>query len=401
MKNLKNIAIIGLGHMGRIHLKEFNKVNNASISCISDIDPNNAAIANSAGISFETDPYEILRNKKIDGIIIATPTSAHEELCSFALAKGIDVLVEKPCGNSLDGLMRLKELEKIHGKRVYIGSQCRFMAPAKKMSELIDEYSIIPESINVEWTKLHRRSHGGAHYDEAYHSLDLVNHFLHSYLKSVYASLTTKVVDLQNIGKEELVASANFWIKYITPGINNVVDVNVYAGMHEAQEIRRIAIKGIVPKDRSYIKITGWFSDVDKVFNENDELDSDILTGLTTQSVHLLKADKANDGFSTSQFFIYPGRNSGYEKIMKLKNDLWVNLVEECAAQGVHTELIIENEKTNDLADQQQEWVNALHGEKTIRLATLDDAIEVHKVISMGIASERAGQVIYTEAMKK
>ncbi len=401
---MKNIAIIGLGYMGKIHMKEMEKVDGARIAYVSD---NNANVSNCCGIKgieFYADAARMIEEKgrDIDGIIIATPTETHETYCALALANNIPVFVEKPCGNDKSVPKNLKNLENTGSRnntkaKVHVGCQCRFMAPSKKIIEVLDNYSVIPESINVEWTKLHKRSHSGAHYDEAFHSLDLVHLFSKAFLESVYATLIEKVVEFPGLDPQKLVATANFALRYTIPGFNSPLNVHLYAGMHEPQEIRKISINGIVPSDKSNIKITGWFSDTDKILRNEKDLESDILTGMTAQCMQVLKTSNEKDGFSKMHMFVYPGRLEKSERIIRLRKNLWEDMKSKCAAQNIAFGLTIEEESTEHVADELKEWVETLDGKKSKTLATLDDAIKVHEVISLAIESNKQGQVIYRQ----
>jgi len=53
---------------------------------------------------------ELLANKDIDGVIIATPDHWHVPLAIYAVEAGKDVYVEKPLGVSLDYAFKLRKL---------------------------------------------------------------------------------------------------------------------------------------------------------------------------------------------------------------------------------------------------------------------------------------------------
>ncbi len=94
MKKIKT-AVIGTGHLGKLHTKLLKEVENCEFLGIYDKDAEKAkAVGTELGVSiFETleDLYS-----KAEAVSIVATTSAHYELCKAALEKGINVFVEKP-----------------------------------------------------------------------------------------------------------------------------------------------------------------------------------------------------------------------------------------------------------------------------------------------------------------
>src|SRR5436305_5571228 len=86
------IAVIGAGAFGQNHCRIVRENDRAELTAVVDLDPSRGTI---------TDYREL--PGKIDGAIVSAPTSVHEEIATFLLANGIDVLVEKPIAPTLDG----------------------------------------------------------------------------------------------------------------------------------------------------------------------------------------------------------------------------------------------------------------------------------------------------------
>ena len=91
------LAVIGLGVMGRQHLKDIYHLENAELTAVCDIDQ---SVADELAAQYETkayyDPQSLFEQAEFDGILIATPHYDHTPLTIQALEKGIHVLVEKP-----------------------------------------------------------------------------------------------------------------------------------------------------------------------------------------------------------------------------------------------------------------------------------------------------------------
>ncbi len=100
MKSAKDkdvrIGIVGIGNMGSGHAKLFleNKVPGATLAAICDINP--AKMKSFADVLPYTDSDTMLREAKLDAVVIATPHYGHTTIGIAALKSGLHVLVEKP-----------------------------------------------------------------------------------------------------------------------------------------------------------------------------------------------------------------------------------------------------------------------------------------------------------------
>ena len=89
------IAVIGVGHLGRIHAKLLSQVEGAELVGI--VDPSEAAraaVAAELNVAAYADHAPLLG--KIDAAIIATPSRLHYGVADELLQHGIHVFVEKP-----------------------------------------------------------------------------------------------------------------------------------------------------------------------------------------------------------------------------------------------------------------------------------------------------------------
>ena len=105
MKKLR-IAVIGAGHLGRIHAKLLSQVDGAELVAVSD--PIEAARNNAAklfSVPALADYRDLIPN--IDAAIIAAPTDLHFQIASDLLQAGKHVLVEKPLTIHGDDARRL------------------------------------------------------------------------------------------------------------------------------------------------------------------------------------------------------------------------------------------------------------------------------------------------------
>jgi len=113
------IAIVGLGRIGRLHLRNIMREPRARLLYACDI---NSTSLQSLSRSFMFDDHGIkaihfsqldliLRDENVKGVLIASPTSTHFELTKRALEAGKNVMCEKPLSpNDIEGIRKLHQL---------------------------------------------------------------------------------------------------------------------------------------------------------------------------------------------------------------------------------------------------------------------------------------------------
>ncbi len=103
------LAIVGVGHLGRHHVRVAGSLPGFALVGIHDHHDGRAEeVAREAGIRVLPGPDAVAAEAQ--AVVIATPTTSHAELARFFLERGLDVLVEKPIASTsaeADGLVRL------------------------------------------------------------------------------------------------------------------------------------------------------------------------------------------------------------------------------------------------------------------------------------------------------
>lgn len=91
------VGLVGLGSMGRNHLRVIGSVAGAKLVALADPDPDAlaAATASIAAQGFD-EPLALIAEADLDALVIAAPTTSHLPLTLAAIERGIAVLVEKP-----------------------------------------------------------------------------------------------------------------------------------------------------------------------------------------------------------------------------------------------------------------------------------------------------------------
>lgn len=132
-----NIVVIGCGNWGKNHIRVLSEF--GALYAISDAD-----IANAAKFSneFEVPKYtleKILNDKKIDGVVIATPAATHHEIAVKCLQAGKHVFVEKPLAMTVAEAKLIDAQAKQSNKILMVGHLLHYHSAFKKLKELQQE----------------------------------------------------------------------------------------------------------------------------------------------------------------------------------------------------------------------------------------------------------------------
>ena len=90
MNKLK-IALIGLGSMGRNHLKTIR--NTPEVELVATVDPVNNNLDELSNIQQYDNIEDLIKNHTLDAAIIATPTSTHFEVAERLLNEKIKLQI--------------------------------------------------------------------------------------------------------------------------------------------------------------------------------------------------------------------------------------------------------------------------------------------------------------------
>lgn len=137
---IKNILIVGCGSIGQRHAENAKKIGIENILLldinISRIEP----FARKIGTNLLYSSFEEIFDEKceIDAAIISTPSALHVEHAKLLAEKGINIFIEKPLSNSLDGINEL--IDVINEKNIVsmMGHSYRFHEGLVELKKLLD-----------------------------------------------------------------------------------------------------------------------------------------------------------------------------------------------------------------------------------------------------------------------
>jgi predicted dehydrogenase len=133
------VAVCGVRGRGFDHVKNYLKVHNAQVAALCDIDENVvtkrlADIEKMGAPKPKTyyDVRELLEDKSIDAISIATPNHWHSLMAIWGCQAGKDVYVEKPCSHNLWEGRQLVRAATTYNRIVQHGTQSRSSKTARE-----------------------------------------------------------------------------------------------------------------------------------------------------------------------------------------------------------------------------------------------------------------------------
>lgn len=206
MANKKiNTGLIGCGHLGKIHCRLLSHISqeNPGVIFKGVFDSNLQAGEETAKLYNITsyDSYEKML-EDIDTLIIVTPTSTHFETAKQALAKNINLFIEKPVTGTLEEANKLMELTKNTGIKIQIGHVERFNPALTSL----EKYKLKPRFI--ESHRLAQFNPRGTDVsviqDLMIHDIDIILHLVGSPIKKIDANGVAIVSDAIDIANARL-----------------------------------------------------------------------------------------------------------------------------------------------------------------------------------------------------
>ena len=194
MKKTFNVALVGCGSISKNHLAALSAMDNVRVIALCDIKRERAEMRASE-LSSECRIYEsyekMLEQETIDAVHITTPHYLHAPMAKLALAKDINVFLEKPMCISTAEIDELLDIEKKSRGRITICFQNRYNPATIAAQKIANEdggvtsaYGSVFWERNAKyytesgWRGTYSTEGGGVMINQAIHTIDLLCHFL-------------------------------------------------------------------------------------------------------------------------------------------------------------------------------------------------------------------------------
>ncbi len=297
-----NIGIVGLGHLGKIHLKLLKEIPEYNVNGIYDIDKTITKEIGEAHSVKVCDTYDALLSSN-EVICIVTPTPSHYELAAKAIKAGKHVFIEKP--STIDAADTKKLIKLAHEAGVYaqVGHVERFNPAFIAIKDHIKDPLFFEihrlASYNVRGTDV------SVVLDLMIHDIDLVIYMVKSKVKKISASgncIVSKTPDFVSARIEfENGCVANFTANRVAVANKRMISIyqeNTYLSMdllNKTAVIDNIEINKVNPSDNQLVNIESVVLDVKPLNSLKKELE-DFYKSISTKtavSVSLQDAENA------------------------------------------------------------------------------------------------------------
>lgn len=194
---MTRVALIGLGAMGRNHLRVLSELPGVTLAAVCDQDEKAVeAVSRQHSVPGYRSWDEMLERERLDAAIVVVPTRYHLEAGLAALERGLHVLVEKPIATDLEEGRKLVEAARRAGRILAVGHIERFNPAVRELQRRVQAGE------NGRIFQLQARRLGpfparirdvGVVIDLATHDLDVMHHLAGSPVERLYAETEQRI----------------------------------------------------------------------------------------------------------------------------------------------------------------------------------------------------------------
>lgn len=232
-------GVVGAGHLGYHHARNYAALEDATLVGVADIDETNRCrVEMDFGVPAVESAGELLA-MGVEAVSVATPTTTHAEVVLELLEAGVHVLVEKPIATSLEEAQRMVDTARERNVLLQVGHIERFNGAVMALFDHIERPRFI---------ECHRLSPFPGRGTDVSVVLDLMIHDL----DIVLTLDSSEVVSLDAVGVPVFSESediANVRLRFASGCVANVTSSRV--SMDKMRKIRIFAENAYVSTDYS------------------------------------------------------------------------------------------------------------------------------------------------------
>jgi len=132
-----NVAVVGLGWWGRILVDLLAGSTRLRVVRVADVAPQGESFAAERGLPFSSSFESVLRDGKVEGVVLCTPHSQHTEQIVAAARAGKHVFCEKPLSMTRADVLRAIAAVEQAGVALAVGHEKRFEPPVQEIMRLL------------------------------------------------------------------------------------------------------------------------------------------------------------------------------------------------------------------------------------------------------------------------
>lgn len=133
------VVVIGAGGMAKVHLSNYEYIDNAEVIALVGSTDSDRAVAESKNLKFYDNLMNLLEIEDFDIVDITTPTFTHYEIAKIALENNKSVICEKPFTLKVEDAKYLFDLASLKGCFIYVGQVVRFAKESKILKEIVED----------------------------------------------------------------------------------------------------------------------------------------------------------------------------------------------------------------------------------------------------------------------
>ena len=194
-------AVVGVGSLGRHHLRWLAELEQSELVGLYDVDPEKAAKYSE---QYKVPAFESIEAlaEKAEAVSIVVPTTAHFEVGSILIKRGIHCLIEKPITPKLEESAELQKLADEVGVKVTVGQIERFNPAVQSLAGIDVRPSFIEAHRLAAFDP--RGTDVAVVLDLMIHDIDLTLMFVKSKVVNIQASAVAVISEQADIANARL-----------------------------------------------------------------------------------------------------------------------------------------------------------------------------------------------------
>lgn len=135
-----NLGLIGLGYIGKTHLRHSLQLEDTKVVGVADVSKGSLSKAKKMGVKHVySDYHQLLQNPDIDAVLISLPTHLHKSCTLDAAEAGKDIFLEKPLASSPKEGQEILDAVRKNNQKLMMGYHFRFATPFRGLKEQLKE----------------------------------------------------------------------------------------------------------------------------------------------------------------------------------------------------------------------------------------------------------------------
>ncbi len=196
-----NVAVIGVGHLGKWHADKYAASEDCNLVAVVDTDLDAArAVADKHGAEAVTDYQAILA--RIDAVSLVVPTSVHYPIAKDCLEAGIHCLIEKPITETVEQAQTLIDIAKAKNLTLQVGHIERFNSVMMDIDDILDKPQFMESTRLAPFTP--RATDVSVILDLMIHDIDIILDLIDSPIRHISASGISVLSDEIDIANARL-----------------------------------------------------------------------------------------------------------------------------------------------------------------------------------------------------